>query len=164
MKLNTKQAILIGLPIAVGLVFIVRHFTKKPKPQEDITPIPDIFSGGGSGSSGGSGGSGSTRNDNFPLKKGSKGDNVRRLQNALLKLNPSALPKYGADGDFGNETEGWLQVQTGKTTCTAQELTQLELKAAQASGTWSPPMALPNNDPYYPSNVPPFSSWIYGNQ
>ena len=67
MKLNTKQAILIGLPIAVGLVFIIRHFTKKPKQQEDITPIPD-FQGGGSGSSGGSGGSGSTRNDSFPLK------------------------------------------------------------------------------------------------
>jgi hypothetical protein len=77
------------------------------------------------------------------------------LQNALLKLNPSALPKYGADGDFGNETEGWLQVQTGKTTCTAQELTQLELLAAKKTGTWTTPMSDPNPTPY----TPPFGSW-----
>jgi hypothetical protein len=161
MKINTKQAILIGLPIAVGLVLIIRHFTKKPKykPQEDIIPIPDIFQGGGSGGSGG--GSGSTRNDDFPLKKGSRGNNVKRLQDALLKLNPNSLPKYGVDGDFGNETEAALMMQmAGKTTCTREELTQLELKAAQASGNWRPPMALPKeqqtNDPFRPS-------WLYGN-
>ena len=44
------------------------------------------------------------RTDDFPLKKGSKGDNVRKLQEALItKYGKSALPKYGADGDFGSE-------------------------------------------------------------
>lgn len=41
----------------------------------------------------------------FPLKKGSKGNNVRLLQQALInKYGKSILPKYGADGDFGSET------------------------------------------------------------
>ena len=41
----------------------------------------------------------------FPLKKGSKGEKVRALQQALIdKYGSSILPKYGADGDFGSET------------------------------------------------------------
>jgi hypothetical protein len=41
----------------------------------------------------------------FPLKKGSKGENVRLLQEALIaKYGKTILPKYGADGDFGTET------------------------------------------------------------
>jgi hypothetical protein len=41
----------------------------------------------------------------FPLKKGSKGNNVRLLQEALIaKYGRPVLPKYGADGDFGSET------------------------------------------------------------
>jgi peptidoglycan hydrolase-like protein with peptidoglycan-binding domain len=44
------------------------------------------------------------RNDDFPLSKGSKGENVRRLQEALItKYGKQTLPKYGADGDFGSE-------------------------------------------------------------
>ena len=38
------------------------------------------------------------------LKKGSKGTWVKNLQNLLLKLGYK-LPRYGADGDFGAETE-----------------------------------------------------------
>ena len=41
----------------------------------------------------------------FPLKKGSKGEDVRLLQEALIaKYGKTILPKYGADGDFGTET------------------------------------------------------------
>jgi len=41
----------------------------------------------------------------FPLKKGSKGTNVKLLQQALIaKYGKTILPKYGADGDFGTET------------------------------------------------------------
>lgn len=44
------------------------------------------------------------RNDDFPLKKGSKGSNVTALQQALIaKHGKNILPKYGADGDFGSE-------------------------------------------------------------
>jgi peptidoglycan hydrolase-like protein with peptidoglycan-binding domain len=47
----------------------------------------------------------SSSGDSFPLKKGSKGPNVKSLQEALIaKYGKSILPKYGADGDFGSET------------------------------------------------------------
>lgn len=136
--MKTGQKILIGLPIAVGLYLIVRQFTKKPKKQENnVTPIEPIFTGGGSSST--------SSDSSFPLKKGSKGYNVTRLQTALKKLNASALPRYGVDGDFGNETEAALVAQTGKTTCTSAELVNLELLASRATGTWYPPMANPDN-------------------
>jgi len=158
MKIKTGQAILIGLPIVVGVILIIRQFTKPkaPKIPENTGVIEPIITGGGGSGSGG----GSSRNDKFPLKKGSYGNNVRRLQTALLKNNPSALPKYGVDGDFGNETEAALMMQTGKTTCTEAELTNLELKGAQATGTWFPPMALPQSEPN-PNNPNPF---LFGNQ
>ena len=37
------------------------------------------------------------------LKRGMKGDDVRRLQQRLMELG-YALPRYGADGDYGSET------------------------------------------------------------
>ena len=39
------------------------------------------------------------------LKKGDYGSAVTAMQQALLAWNPKCLPKYGADGDFGSETE-----------------------------------------------------------
>ena len=39
------------------------------------------------------------------LKKGRKGDDVAMLQELLMELGYK-LPEYGADGDFGDETEG----------------------------------------------------------
>jgi hypothetical protein len=49
------------------------------------------------------------RSDDFPLKKGSKGETVRKLQEALIaKYGKQTLPKYGADGDFGSETTNAL--------------------------------------------------------
>ena len=51
----------------------------------------------------------SARNDEFPLKKGSKGNRVTQLQNALVKkFGANALPKYGVDGMFGSEVEAAL--------------------------------------------------------
>ncbi len=46
----------------------------------------------------------------FPLKRGSKGENVRLLQQALItKYGKTILPRYGADGDFGSETTAALK-------------------------------------------------------
>ena len=42
------------------------------------------------------------------LKKGSKGTDVKALQEFLLQLGYT-LPKYGSDGDFGGETETALK-------------------------------------------------------
>lgn len=38
------------------------------------------------------------------LKKGSKGEVVKLVQRALIDLYGCKLPKYGADGDYGEET------------------------------------------------------------
>jgi hypothetical protein len=46
----------------------------------------------------------------FPLKKGSKGDKVRQLQQALIAQHgASIMPKYGADGQFGTELANALK-------------------------------------------------------
>jgi hypothetical protein len=46
----------------------------------------------------------------FPLKKGSRGAKVTAFQQALIaKYGASILPRYGADGDFGNEVAAALK-------------------------------------------------------
>lgn len=63
------------------------------------------------------------RNDDFPLKKGSKGENVRRLQEALMtKYGKQILPKYRADGDFGSEMVNALKKLGLPTTITESTL------------------------------------------
>jgi peptidoglycan hydrolase-like protein with peptidoglycan-binding domain len=48
----------------------------------------------------------------FPLKKGSRGEKVRQLQEALIaKFGKSLMPKYGADGQFGSELENALKAK-----------------------------------------------------
>ena len=39
------------------------------------------------------------------ISRGDHGSAVSAMQEALLKWNPKCLPKWGADGDFGSETE-----------------------------------------------------------
>ncbi|TCZ68351.1 peptidoglycan-binding domain-containing protein [Flaviaesturariibacter aridisoli] len=56
--------------------------------------------------------SGNGGSDDFPLKKGSKGENVRMLQEALIKkYGAKVLPRFGADGDFGTELVSALRRQ-----------------------------------------------------
>lgn len=43
------------------------------------------------------------------LKKGMEGEAVKLMQGLLLKWNKNALPKYGADGEFGAETREWVR-------------------------------------------------------
>lgn len=42
------------------------------------------------------------------LSKGSKGHTVGEVQKALLNWRDNALPEWGADEDFGGETEEWV--------------------------------------------------------
>lgn len=44
------------------------------------------------------------------FKKGDKGKEVTKLQKLLLWISPGCLPKYGADGDIGNETINAVKV------------------------------------------------------
>lgn len=57
----------------------------------------------------------------FPLMKGSSGEEVRRLQEYILSKNLSLLPKYGADGEWGSETEAAVISIFGKNVITEQD-------------------------------------------
>ncbi len=103
---NKRKIILIGLGVlGTGVAgFLGWNYWKKKKAnqEEDSTSMSES-SGGGSTSTA------PMKNDNFPLKKGSKGNRVTQLQNALVKkYGASILPKYGVDGMFGKEVEAAL--------------------------------------------------------
>ena len=55
------------------------------------------------------------------LKKGSNGPEVRQLQTWLLMVDKTCLPKYGNDGDFGQETLSALQKFTGYSSITLND-------------------------------------------
>ena len=71
------------------------------------------------------------------LRRGDSGNDVRTMQRLLLKWNPDCLPKYGADGDFGKETETALSAfQKAKglpVTGIYDKATEAALKATGAS-------------------------------
>ena len=93
--MNKKYMKLAALAaIAIGGYLVVRNILGKSKGSNIESPIPDAPS--------------KLRAQDFPIQKGSKGEKVRELQSILIGINPSALPKYGVDGDFGSETESAL--------------------------------------------------------
>lgn len=98
---------LVALPILIGGYFIYKQL--KPKKESTLPPPPPPTTGGETESPTSPVINVRTQNDDFPLKKGSKGAKVKELQGYILKKDPKALPRFGADGDFGNETESWLQ-------------------------------------------------------
>lgn len=46
--------------------------------------------------------------DGQVITKGAQGHGVELLQKALLAWNSKALPNWGADGDYGDETAEWV--------------------------------------------------------
>jgi hypothetical protein len=129
-KKNVKKYVLIGLGAATVVTGGILAYKKwlAPKLQmepdeSDQTNVTETAtttasnSGGSStksnysssGSSWGSSSSGSSVSLDFPLKKGSRGEKVRAVQEALIyRYGKTILPKYGADGDFGSELEAAL--------------------------------------------------------
>jgi hypothetical protein len=106
---SKKKIILIGLGVAAAGIsgYFGWQWWKNHKAAKDdsgdsndtLPPPPDKKSFHSSLTTG------SSHSDEFPLKKGSKGAKVKSLQRGLIaKYGKSALPRYGADGDFGNET------------------------------------------------------------
>ena len=101
---NKRKTILIGLGVlGTGVAgFLGWNYwknKKKANQEEDTTSFTDSSSAN----------TASARNDDFPLKRGSKGNRVTQLQNALVKkYGASILPKYGVDGMFGKEVEAAL--------------------------------------------------------
>ena len=108
---NKRKVILIGLGVlGTGVAgFFGWHYWKKKKAsqEDDSTAITDSSNAMTTTSTNTN--TASARNDEFPLKKGSKGNRVTQLQNAIVKkFGASALPKYGVDGMFGSEVEAAL--------------------------------------------------------
>jgi len=100
---NKRKIILIGLSVlGTGVAgFLGWNYWKKKKAnqEEDTTSFTESPSVN----------TAPAKNDNFPLKRGSKGNRVTQLQNALVKkYGASILPKYGVDGMFGKEVEAAL--------------------------------------------------------
>ena len=99
---NKRKIILIGLSVlGTGVAgFLGWNYWKKKKAnqEEDTTSFTETANTTTAAS----------RNDDFPLKRGSKGNRVTLLQNALVKkYGAGILPKYGVDGMFGRK---WKQL------------------------------------------------------
>lgn len=56
---------------------------------------------------------GFTEEDEMTLKPGDSGNAVAKFQRALLAWNSAALPEWGADADYGSETEEWVSRYQG---------------------------------------------------
>jgi hypothetical protein len=134
------------LPIALGVVgiyYIIRSMKKTPSVMDSQGNI-DTSSGGTTSSGGGTTATAST----YPLKKGSKGALVQRLQ---LAIGTDKLPKFGADGDFGTETQTALKAVTGK--IQVDSLAEIDAIAAKRGLVWSKTqyvpklLAAPSSDP-----------------
>ncbi len=94
MKKGTGLKIAAGLAALAGAYFIYKYFfPKKDKPAENVKETPEETPKPAPQVSG------------YPISKGSKGALVKRLQQYILQKDPKALPKFGADGDWGSETD-----------------------------------------------------------
>lgn len=96
--------IVAGALAVVGAYFVFKYFQKPKvkaaepeKEKSDVTTTPKPTNG-------------------YPIKKGSSGRLVSSVQQWILKIDPTLLPKFGADGKFGSETEAALQKLIGKKT------------------------------------------------
>lgn len=98
---------LMAIPLLTGGYFLWKYLSKKDEPEieETVDEITGI----------------KTSTSVFPLKRGSKGAKVKELQLILLKADPNILPKFGADSDFGSETESALLKLFYKTSIASQK-------------------------------------------
>jgi hypothetical protein len=143
-----KKYIIPGALAIVGIYYIIRSLRKTSSVLDSngnvdtgsgtiTTPTP-------------------TSNIDFPLKKGSKGPLVKRLQQAI---GVDKLPKYKDDGDFGSETLAALKLVTaGKTEI--KNLAEIDAIAAQRGLVWSKSQYVPKNLAA-PKNDP-LGSYYYG--
>lgn len=135
------------LPITIGVIGVIYIIRSMRKTTSVIDGGVLDTSGGGGTTSGGGG----TTQAEFPLKKGSKGALVQRLQ---LALGKDKLPKFGVDGDFGSETLNAVKNATGKTQI--DSLAEIDAIAAKRGFVWSNGQYLPKNiaAPNVSGNVP----------
>ena len=100
---------LILLPAAVGGYFIYKEVMKYRNGTKQVGPTPTPPAGNNNIPAPSNAGC------SFPLKKGSKSECVRELQQAIInRYGITILPKYGADGNWGSETDGAVQAFLGR--------------------------------------------------
>lgn len=109
MKKNKKIIIIILVILAVALIAYFVFFRKKPTtPAAAGTGTPEP----------GTTAKGSVKNidpaPQFPIKKGSQGDNVKLLQKFLNLNNKAPFVEIDVDGYFATATEAALLRTTGK--------------------------------------------------
>ena len=80
--------------IAIGGYLVIRNLLGKSSSAAAVSTAPTLPT--------------QITSQDFPIKKGSKGDKVKEIQQILVSIDANALPKYGIDGDFGSETESAL--------------------------------------------------------
>lgn len=126
--------IIIGIPVLIGGFFLYKYIKGRKKGED----APDNYdkSNDVKIEKTETGGSGSASTKYFPLKKGSKGGKVKELQEAILKYDSKLLPKFGADSDFGSETQNAVKTILGKTTIDSQEdIDSIKKKADEVKKT-----------------------------
>ncbi|MBI3133631.1 MAG: hypothetical protein HYZ14_03050 [Bacteroidetes bacterium] len=123
-KSNTGKYILIGFGIvalAGGIYYMAnRNKSTSSMVSDDLLfPTAEEDEPKSSASSGGS-------SSGFPLKKGSRGELVKNIQQMLIqKYGAAILPKYGADGVWGSEMDTALIAKGLPTNIDADAFTQL---------------------------------------
>ena len=80
--------------VAIGGYLVIRNLLGKSSSAAAVSTAPTLPT--------------QITSQDFPIKKGSKGDKVKEIQQILVSIDANALPKYGIDGDFGSETESAL--------------------------------------------------------
>ena len=148
MAKNTTK-IIAGALAVVGAYFVFKYFqkpkTKTAEPEKgkpDVTPTPIPTSNTSAG---------------YPLKKGSSGRLVSSVQQWILKIDSKLLPRFGADGQFGRETEDALQKLIGKKTIDSNsDIDKLILKYNQKK---FPMVAAPSGDVTTPPVFKPFGTF-----
>lgn len=107
-----------------------------------IPPAPGVYNPPALPPSGGA----TSGGDSFPLRRGSRGPRVKQLQEILIKkYGSSILPRFGADGDFGGETESALRSRGIPTVISEQDFTNYFGQAPASSSSLFP--AWMNPDP-----------------
>ena len=137
---NKNGTIAIGvislLFVGTAIYFVIKGINAKPKPQGGNNV------GGGDTKNEGTTSTTTTPTTSttttqetytdfkFPIRLTQKGDSVRKLQDLLLKVDSTLLPKYGVDGYFGTETESALYKVLGKKSVVSQaDIDKIKQKA-----------------------------------
>jgi len=94
-----KKKLIIAAVVLIVLIVITYFIVKNKKVDAPVQEVKNPVNPGSTTPA-------QTGNDDFPLKVGSKGENVERLQTALKKLGANII----VDGDFGQQTYSMILV------------------------------------------------------